>query len=266
MASLSSLSKRHKQMLIAAGALLLIVVMVVSRARKNSKQLLGTVTVGSIVDAVYGIGTVTAAKTFQLKLAVASTLRNLYVKEGDFVRAGAPLVYLEGVAAFRAPFAGTITSVPYKLGESVFPQVPLLTLTDLKDRYLVVTLEQQGAIRVEKGMSAVATFESLKGQQFNGNVRTIFSSDALFVVHIDVKELPDRVLPGMTADVAIQTSKRDGVKLVPVAALANGRVFKYALSGNTEVPVEVGTMDGSMAEIRSDALKAGDQVVLGTKN
>ena len=246
-------------------AALAIVVIVIGKSRSQSKRITAKVVIGPVIDAVYGIGTVTASKTYQLKLGIASSLRNLFVHEGDLVREGAPLVQLEGVALFRAPFQGTITSIPFKQGESVFPQVPILTLTDLRDRYLVVTLEQQAAIRVEKGLLSVATFESLKDQQFKGTVRTIFSNDSLFVVHVDVKGLPDRVLPGMTADIAIQIGKRDQVKLVPIAALNNGKVLKVATGRTIEIPVEVGAIDGALAEVRSNDLSADDLVVVGAK-
>src|SRR3989338_7440611 len=51
---------------------------------------------GSVIESVYGIGTVTATKSYQLKLGVTSTIRRLYVKEGDQVGKGQALVDLDG--------------------------------------------------------------------------------------------------------------------------------------------------------------------------
>jgi hypothetical protein len=64
------------------------------------------------VESVYGIGMVTATRSFQLKLGVTSTIRRLFVREGDQVRRGQQLADLDGVP-FSAPFDGTITLLPF---------------------------------------------------------------------------------------------------------------------------------------------------------
>ena len=111
--------------------------------KSSSGTLSEPLTPTSIVQSVYGIGTVTATHSFQLKLGVTGSVVDLYVKEGDSVKKGERLVNIDQVV-YRAPFAGTVTSLPYKIGENVFAQLPILSLVNLLDRYLVVSLEQQG--------------------------------------------------------------------------------------------------------------------------
>lgn len=219
---------------------------------------------GPIVEAVYGIGTVTAYRTYQLRFAVAQTMRGIYVREGDRVRAGQSLVSTEGdlVRASNAPFAGTVTSIPYKIGEVVPPQSPILTLTDLSDRYVVVSLEQQGAIRVERGQPAILSFESLRTQSFKGTVRTVFSNDNQFLVHVVVPDLPDGILPGMTADVAIEVARREDAVLVPVAAVSRGAVTVVGGGMSRRVPVRLGTVDGDWAEVLGTDLQGGESLEL----
>ncbi|QQR81901.1 MAG: efflux RND transporter periplasmic adaptor subunit [Deltaproteobacteria bacterium] len=224
-----------------------------------------TPTFGPIVESVYGIGTVTARKTYQLKLGITATLDHLYVEEGQFVAAGAPLVDLDSKMKFTAPFSGTVTSLPFKVGESIFPQVPILTLMDLKDLYVVVSLEQQGALRISKGQPVKLSFESLRGQKNSGVVRSLFPNNGEFFAHIDVENLPPAILPGMTADVAIEVGRKEKALLVPVSSISSGHVVVKRNGLKKKVPVQVGIIDGEMAEIISGDLTPEDQIQISEK-
>src|SRR5581483_7912483 len=70
--------------------------------------------IGRMVESVYGIGTVTARHTYDLKLGVMDTLNKLYIDEGATVKKGAPLVSFMDNHLARAPFDGVVTSLPYK--------------------------------------------------------------------------------------------------------------------------------------------------------
>ena len=217
---------------------------------------------GSISEAVYGIGTVTARNSFQLRLGVSAYVQKLYVREGDRVQKGDRVADLDQVS-FRAPFAGTVTSLPAKVGETVAPQAIVLAMADLLDRYLIVTLEQRGALRVKQGQTARISFDSLRDASFTGTVESIYSSEGNFLVRIGVKDLPDQILPGMTGDVAIEIAQHPDALLLPVAALDNGLV-RVSRGGTRTTPVEVktGIIDGAFAEILAGDLREGDRVVL----
>lgn len=262
--SLNSPRRRILFVAIAVVTLAALAVLVTRRA-STAKEVAIPVRRGPIVEAVYGIGTVTATRTYQLKLGVASTLLKLYVQEGDLVRQGAPLASLQGLPPFRAPFTGTITSLPYKIGETVFPQTPVATLTDLTDRYVVVSLEQQGALRVRKGQTAELTFESMREKVFRGTVRAVFSNEGQFLVHIDVPDLGETILPGMTADVAIEIARRDNALLAPVAGLTGGKLVVRSGRGRRIAVVKTGTVDGEWAEITEGDVQEGSQVLIRRK-
>lgn len=246
------------------------------QTKKQSTQLTYTVKSGSIVNAVYGIGTVTASKTYQVKVGVAGTLENIYVKEGEFVRAGAPLMRVDNV--ITAPFSGTVTSIPYKVGENVFPQQPLLTLTDLSDCYINVSLEQEASLQVKKGQKAVLNFESLRDQKFEGRVTAIFSNEGRFWVHIKNIVLPTSILPGMTADVAIQIEEKNKCLLIPVTAIffdpkqessptekTHVAKVKVLISGKpVEKSINLGIVDADMAEVLS-GIQENDILLLKEK-
>jgi multidrug efflux pump subunit AcrA (membrane-fusion protein) len=216
---------------------------------------------GPIVEAVYGLGTVVAEHSFEFKVGVVTNVSKVFVREGDHLKQGDPLLRLESNAVIRAPFEGTLSMLQVKDGETVFPQVPVLRLESMKHLYIQVSLEQQGALRIRRGQKANLAFESLRGKRFVGEVKSIYPSQGQFLTAIDVAEFPPEVLPGMTADVAIEVGRKDNAVLVPASALVGGKL----VVNRKKIPVEVGTVDGEWAEITSPALNPEDAIVVNPK-
>lgn len=217
---------------------------------------------GTIVEAVYGLGTIVSHKVFDLKLGITSTIRTLHVKEGDFVAINASLIEFSEGNTVKAPFAGTVTQLPFQTGENVFPQTTILQLIDLKDRYVLVSLEQQGAMRVKPGQKAALSFESLRNQTYGGTVRTVYPNAGEFLVAIDSPQLPDDILPDMTADVAIEIARKDDALLVPVQAVSSGRISVFKDGKAVKRKVTLGLVDGPWAEIVSGDLNVNDQIIV----
>ena len=217
---------------------------------------------GTIVESVYGIGTVMANRSYQIKSGITSTIYELYVKEGDFVKKGAKLLNIDQVV-YNAPFDGTVTNLPYKVRENIFATLPILTLVDLNDRYVVVSLEQQGALRVKRGQKVKLSFDTIRQHNYDGVVMAVYSYDINYLARIDVASLPESVLPGMTADVAIATRQHDNVFTAPVAALEEGKILwiKRGHSLVKRVEVKKGIIDKALVEVESSDLQAGDQVL-----
>jgi len=215
---------------------------------------------GPVIEAVYGIGTVTARRSFELKTGVSITLKQVYVEEGQSVHSGDILV--ESDVAFVSPFSGVVTQIRYKNGETVAPQTPILTLVDLTHCYIRVNLEQQGVIKIRPGLKAVLNFESMRNQKFLGTVKHVYSHNGQFYVDITPESLSKQILPGMTADVAIQTGVKNDVVLVPISALKEGTVRRKRHNKVTTVSIKTGTLDGQMAESLGPELQEGDWVEL----
>lgn len=217
---------------------------------------------GAIVDAVYGIGTITATHSYSIKPGIIATISELYVKEGDAVKKGTLLASIDNVP-YRAPFAGVVNFLPFKVGENIFTQLPALVLTNLKDRYLVATLEQQGALRVRAGQTARLSFDSIREKSYDGVVESVYSYNGNFLARIDVSSLPAEILPDMTADVAIILRELKEVLLVPTPAIENGYVWvKHGMSLPSKIPVTLGVVDGTMAQIVSGSINPGDRLII----
>jgi len=216
--------------------------------------------IGPITEAVYGVGAVTSWNTYNLKVSVAQLVREEYVTEGQTVKKGQRLILFTEGDAYRAPFDGTVTALNYKIRETVTPQMTVLTVTDLDHRYILVSLEQSGALRVRQGQAARLTFEDVHMTALDGRVTSVYPQAGQFLVRIDVPEFPEGVMVGMVADVAIQVARRDGVLQIPVASI-HGEQATVLRNGKTQsVNVKVGAADGLWAEIVNNLILPTDKV------
>jgi macrolide-specific efflux system membrane fusion protein len=229
---------------------------------RKSTTVLDSITRGSIVNSVYGIGTLTAERSFAIKSGVTSTIHKLYVREGQKIEKGTRLVDLEGIGSFQAPFSGIVVSIPFKEGETVYSQAVVVTLVDPSETYLLVVLEQQGALALKPTLAVKVSFDGLRDQVFDGLVESIYSSGAEFLARISLKTLPKNILPGMTADVAIILEEKKDALLFPIASL-EGKMAVVSRKGKIiRVPVKLGLIDSVYAEITEGDIQVGDQAAI----
>lgn len=254
------IQKRPLLIAIITTATLLIIVAVLllrtdrSSIRVNPKR-------GPIIEAIYGIGTVTSRKHFTFRLGVNSTVVKTYVHEGQEVKKGDALIQLTPSLMIRTPINGTVTSFSPNEGENIFPDQTVVTVEDLLDRYILATIDQQSALRVKKGMKVRLHFETIRDQTFNGTVNTLYPSSGQFMVRIESQELPPEILPGMTADVSIQVAERENALLIPVLSIQQGKVLIERNGKNQKIDVKIGVTDSEWAEVLSGDISESDVVV-----
>lgn len=248
---------------IGLGIILFLVFLRFKTLGSHGDSLSAPIKKGSIIESVYGVGTVKAKHSYALKVGVTATVQHIYASEGDEVKRGQNLIKLDGMEMVRAPFEGTITYFPSQEGETVFAQGIILNLVNLKERYIVVSLEQRAAIRVRPGQKAKLSFENMREQNYSGVVEALYSNNGQFLVRIQADHLPPQILPDMVADVSIHIAEHQNVKLIPTSAIELGKVFVYRKGEKTKtVEIQTGLMDDSMAEILSGEIEEGDQVYL----
>ena len=221
---------------------------------------------GSITDAVYGIGTVTADRSLTIKPGIIASVNNIFAKEGGFLRKGEKIITIDQVV-YRAPFDGVLNALPYKVGENIFPPpLPVAVFTDLRTRYVVVSMEQQGALRVRAQQKALLSFDTIREKNYEGIVESVYSYNSNFLARIDLSTLPPEVLPDMTADVAIIIREVSDALIIPVAALEGDAVWvKRKFGFPKKVPLKLGVVDGGWAEVASGDLNDGDQLIIHRK-
>jgi multidrug efflux pump subunit AcrA (membrane-fusion protein) len=216
----------------------------------------------AIVNAAYGLGTVESQNVFTLTAGITNYIKKIYVNAGDHVSKGSKLLMYHDGQIVTAPFDGVISSKPTYANEITNPQSVLLTLTDLNDRYFLVSMDQDSILRIENAKKAIINFEALPNKKYYGAVESTYSNNANFYVRIKPDYLPPNILPGMTADIAIIVSKSKQSILVPLTAIKLGRVIYRVNNVESSVAVKVGQQQNGWAQIISDNVPVQAEVLV----
>lgn len=219
-------------------------------------------TKGDIVEAVYGLGIIKSENTYHAKAAIVSSVAEFHVTEGQDVSKGQKLFITDQGSLYKAPFDGKVTDIPVTMGENLFPQTLILSLIDLKNLYLEVSLEQQAAMRLRKGMSAEITFEFFRNKKIIGKISSIYPKNDQFVAKVLLTDWPSEVLPGMSADVAFEVARKTATQLVPTKAIANGHLVIRRDGKKQKIKVQIGLADEERTEILSPELFLNDEVII----
>lgn len=222
--------------------------------------------VGPVVEAVYALGTVKADRWYNLRFGMNAVVQRIYVNEGGDVSAGDPLLVTDSGVVFRSPFSGKVTLVAFRENEMAPAGQPVMTVSNMSEMYVRVSLDQESILSVRKGQEAVISFENLRGAKTTGMVKNVYPSGAEFIVRVSVEKFPDGVLPEMTCDAAIAVRKKDRAVMIPLGAVENGRVALFRAGKRMDVPVAVNPVDDEWTEVMNGAVKPDDKIILKKKN
>lgn len=215
---------------------------------------------GKVISAIYGLGTVQASNVFKLTSGLTSYIQRIYVDIGDSVVKGQKLVLYRDGQIIKAPFPGVVTAKTSNVHEIAAPQTSILTVTDLANLYILVSLDQDSLLKLNQIKNVKINFEALPGKVFVGKVASIFSSDNNFYLKIIPQHLPQKILPGMTADVAIVTNSQTKSVLIPLAAVNQGKVTFRTNKTETTVQVQIAKVDDRLGQVLSDNIPANARV------
>jgi RND family efflux transporter MFP subunit len=184
-----------------------------------------------------------------------------------------------------APFDCTILTRPVSVGQAVSGSggfnsgTEVLTIADLNSMVINAHINQADVTRLKSNQEVEVAIEAVSGLTLTGRVERIAPQATIknnikgFAVRILLKDVGDKVRPGMTANITIPVSSADNVLAVPLAAVFTDRnpdtgvSERYVFvqdeeSGSYERrPVRVGVSDLSYAEIQ-DGLQPGETVLL----
>jgi RND family efflux transporter MFP subunit len=188
-----------------------------------------------------------------------------------------------------APFAGTVTRRYANVGSMIqagtasqSQAMPLVRLSQISTLRLSLPVPESLVPAIRVGQPTEVHVKSL-GRSFQGRVARLASkvdsATRTMTTEVDVANPAGVILPGMYAEVAVETKQRDDVLTAPVDAIERtgsaARVWTVDASGTIAVaPVQLGIEDAHRVEIvsglresdllitgRRTGLKAGDKVV-----
>ena len=176
------------------------------------------------------------------------------------------------LAAVKAPFAGTITSVEVKPGDQVNPGSLAFGVADLSRLLVDVEVSEIDINRIQIGQPVTLNFDAVLNRTYQGEVVEIGMTGMVvqgvvnFEVTVELTDPDEAIKSGMTAAANIVVSQIENVLLVPNRAvrLLDGERVVYVLKGNGLEPVriELGISSETHSEVIGGELQEGDLIVL----
>lgn len=174
-------------------------------------------------------------------------------------------------APLTAPFDGVIDSVSVNVGEQVSEGKGVMTIVNMKQFRINARVDESDVARIAVGQPAVVTVDALPNQNmtahvaFIGAIPTISQGVVNYPITLDLDPTEAPIRPGMTANVAVEVTRRENVLLVPNRAVrtqGRNRIVEVMVDGKPVVrPVTVGLSNDQFTEI-ANGLQEGDEVVI----
>jgi HlyD family secretion protein len=182
---------------------------------------------------------------------------------------------IESQANVRAPFAGTVYSLPVSRTEFVQQGSRLLSLTDMSKLQVRAYFDEPDIGRLQVGQPITILWDARPGQVWHGHIMRVPSTIVNYgtrnvgEVLVSIDDPDGRLLPDTNVRVTVTVANLSNVLTIPREALhiEEGTNYVYRIrNGQLErVPVQVGNFNLADQQILS-GLKEGDTVALGTTN
>jgi len=173
-----------------------------------------------------------------------------------------------------SPINGKITDINMKRGQIVSPSQSVIDLLSTEPFQIKVNIYEQDIVNVKVGNSVKINLVAFQKENFTGKVlsidpaETIVDNVVYYEVTIDFSNQPEGVRSGMTADIVIETNKKDNVLKIPKNAVSQieGIDTVQVLKGNKieNRTIILGLEGNDYLEVVS-GLKEGDQIITGKK-
>jgi len=176
-------------------------------------------------------------------------------------------------AHLLAPFSGTVTGLSASVGQ-VVGTVPIVTIATTDQLLVRFYVDENDLSRIAVGNPVVLTFDAFPGQEVQGKVTQVdpalVTVDGIAMLRAWASLKTElNLVSGMAADVEVTNAEAHDTLLVPVQALKELDLGKYAVfvvkaDGDLALrPVTVGLKDFANAQILS-GIKVGEIVSTGT--
>lgn len=228
-----------------------------------------TASTGTISNALSFSGSLNLIDSQTYTAGADGTVRTLYVKAGDDVKAGDRLLRLSNGETIKAAFDGRVNSVKVAEGDEVTAGASLLQVADFTHMKVSIRVDEYDIADVSVGQECVVTATATE-KVFRSAIAEIdyisaSTGNVAYYTATAYVDVDSGVYPGMQVNVSIPQEEARDVVVLKMDALSfdeTNSAFVYMYDENKvlrEVPVQVGVSNGNYVEIRS-GLKDGDQV------
>ncbi|MBO9541806.1 efflux RND transporter periplasmic adaptor subunit [bacterium] len=196
-----------------------------------------------------------ASRARLAKIKAGPRLEEIAEAKAQLARAEVALKATEdqlSYASIRSPMAGTVIKRGIEVGEMVSPGVSataqgtsMLTVADLDRLIIASSLNQIDVGKVRKGQKVEVRVDSAPGKVFTGEIRKVApAAEASKDGQSTIQTFPietilagtdaDALKPGMSADLDVLVTNKEGALYLPVEAVIRGK----GLSGSVTLPAK----------------------------
>jgi membrane fusion protein (multidrug efflux system) len=187
----------------------------------------------------------------------------------DALRAGYDSARLElSYTEIRAPINGVVSARKIKVGNTIGPNDPTFTVTDLDPLLAYVHVPEKEFRKIAPGQNAEVVVDALGGSRFVGTISrispTVDSQTGTFRARVEVPDPTRTLKPGMFARVNIVYERRQDALQLPRSAIldADGQQSVFVVAGGKaeQRTISTGLANGGWIEVL-DGLQGSEQVV-----
>lgn len=283
--------KRWRLLKLASGILLLVVVGIlvwrIPSGGRGRPLPLGAVSQGDMVVKVTISGTVMPKRYANIAAPYNGYVQKLFVKIGDRVVAGAPIVSVaqavgggqEEVFPLRSPLAGVVAQVWKREGEYVTAgggaaqsDSALVRVDDVSKLTVESNVPEVEIGKLKTGLPVLIRAVAVADRTYNGNITEIAlaareqvggdKARVEFPLSITISDNDDKIRPGMSVVVDIIVNEVKGALMLPHEFVQRGpKGYFVTLASGERKNIEVGISNEDSFEIKS-GIEVGDKVQL----
>jgi membrane fusion protein (multidrug efflux system) len=187
----------------------------------------------------------------------------------DALRASYDSAKLElNYTEIRAPISGVVSARNIKVGNTIKPNDPTFTVTNLDPLLAFVHVPEKEYRKIASGQNAEVVVDALGGQGFVGHISrispTVDPQTGTFRARVEIPDPTRTLKPGMFARINIVYERRQDALQLPRTAIldADGQQSVYIVQDGKaqQRPIRTGLANGGWIEV-VDGLKGTERVV-----
>jgi multidrug efflux pump subunit AcrA (membrane-fusion protein) len=136
-------------------------------------------------------------------------------------------------STIKAPFDGIVTLQEAKVGQTVSPGVSVISINSREEKYVEANISEINIGKISAGNEATIDFDAFPGEKFYGQVSYVEPGDFLvdgvvnYKIRVNLQNSDNRIKNGLTANLRIQTAKKEKALVLPRYAILeeNGQKF-----------------------------------------
>lgn len=228
----------------------------------------------------YALSALKIVKNEFILVKAGATTEEIAAQEAQVEQAEANVLTIEAQISktiIRSPIKGVVTLQNAKIGQIIPPNVTIVSVISQNDLEIEANVPEVDIGKIKTGNNVVFTVDALPNEEFHGALshidpaETVVGGVANFKIKISLSNPESRFKSGLTANITIETLKKENVLVLPQYAVLEtdaGTFVRVANDGITkEIPVKLGVRsEDGLVEILSGILEGDSVMNVGLKN